>query len=107
MELLMKKEYDNFDDFYHEYFLTGHRHKYTKLFHFLAIGFALLFGILFLSTLNWRWFGLAVFIGYALSIVSHYLFEKNKPATYDYPVYSFFSAFRMFFETLIGKHQIF
>ncbi len=103
----MKKEYATFDDFYQGYFLTGHRHKYTKLCHFLAIGLALLSGILFLATLDWRWIAFAIFIGYSLSIVSHYLFEKNHPATYDYPLYSFFSAFRMFFETLLGKHQIF
>jgi len=102
----MKKQYVTFNDFYNEYFLTGHSHKYTKLFHFLAIGLALVFGCLFLITLDWRWLAFAVLIGYSLSIASHYLFEKNHPATYDYPFYSFFSAFRMFFETLIGKHQI-
>ena len=102
----MKKDYADFDTFYRDYFLAGHRHKYTKLCHFLAIGLALASGIVFFATFNWIYLALAVFVGYALSIVSHYIFEKNKPATYDYPVYSFFSAFRMFFEVLIGKHQI-
>ena len=103
----MKKDYDSLDAFYTGYFLVGHQHKYTKLFHFLAIGLGLAQGVVFLVTLNYWFLLTGLFTGYALSIVSHYLFEKNEPATYDYPVYSFFSAFRMFFETLMGKHKIF
>lgn len=102
----MKKHYQSFDQFYQEYFLAGHRHKHTKLFHFLAIGLALVFGMIFLMTLSWPYLATAVFLGYGLSIISHYLFEKNHPATYDYPFYSFLSAFRMFFETLTGKHKV-
>jgi hypothetical protein len=103
----MEKKYDTFDSFYKNYFLVGHQHKHTKLFHFLAIALAILFGMVFLLTLNFWFLGLAVFTGYGLSIISHYLFEKNNPATYEYPIYSFYSAFRMFFETLIGRHKIF
>ena len=103
----MKKEYESLDAFYKGYFLIGHKHKYTKLFHFVAIGGAIILGITFFITLDY-WFLLAGFaVGYGLSIVSHYLFEKNEPATYSDPVYSFFSAFRMFFEILIGRHRIF
>jgi len=102
----MKKQYDTFDSFYKNYFLLGHQHKHTKLFHFLAIGLAILLGVIFLVTLNFWFLVMAVFTGYGLSVISHYLFEKNEPATYEYPVYSFFSAFRMFFETLIGRHKI-
>jgi hypothetical protein len=102
----MENQYNTFDSFYKNYFLVGHQHKHTKLFHFLAIALAIIFGVAFLLTLIFWFLALAILTGYGLSIISHYLFEKNKPATYEYPVYSFFSAFRMFFETLIGRHKI-
>jgi hypothetical protein len=93
----MENQYNTFDSFYKNYFLVGH---------FLAITLAIIFGVAFLLTLIFWFLALAILTGYGLSIISHYLFEKNKPATYEYPVYSFFSAFRMFFETLIGRHKI-
>jgi hypothetical protein len=103
----MEKQYQSFDDFYIGYFLVGHQHKYTKLFHFIAIGGAILLGLLFFLTLQYRYFFSAVFCGYSISVISHYLFEKNHPATYSYPFYSFLGAFRMFLEILQGKHKIF
>ena len=102
----MENKYETFDSFYKGYFLTGHKHKYTKLFHFVAIGGAILLGVQFLFTFQIVYLIAAVLFGYSISVVSHYLFEKNHPATYSYPFYSFLAAFRMFFETLIGRHKI-
>ena len=103
----MKKQYDTFDSFYKNYFLIGHQHKHTKLFHFLAIGLAILFGVFFLVTLKFWFLVMAVFTGYSLSIVSHYLFEKNEPAAFKDPWKAKLSDWIMFLDILRGKVKIF
>ena len=102
----MKKEYESLDAFYKEYFLVGHKHKYTKLFHFVAIGGAIILGVIFFITFYFRFLLAAFAVGYGISFASHYLFEKNEPASYSYPVYGFLCAFRLFFEILIGRQRI-
>ena len=102
----MENKYQSFKEFYKGYFLVGHKHKYTKLFHFIAIAGAILLALIFLFTLQYRFLFAAIFCGYSISVISHYLFEKNHPATYRYPFYSFLGAFMMFFEILAGKHKI-
>jgi hypothetical protein len=42
-------------------------------------------------------------VGYAFAWVGHFFFEKNKPATFRHPFYSFIGDWRMWWETLIGK----
>lgn len=42
-------------------------------------------------------------VGYGFAWVGHFFFEKNKPATFQYPLWSLISDFKMFFELLIGR----
>ena len=49
------------------------------------------------------WFVAALVCGYAFAWVGHFFFEKNRPATFRYPFYSFAGDWRMWWETLTGK----
>ncbi len=42
-------------------------------------------------------------IGYGFAWAGHFQFEKNKPATFIYPVYSLLGDWIMFKDILIGK----
>ena len=44
-------------------------------------------------------------IGYGFAWIGHFFFEKNKPATFQYPIWSLFSDFKLFFELVIGKQK--
>jgi hypothetical protein len=44
-------------------------------------------------------------VGYGFAWVGHFFFEKNKPAAFKYPIYSFMGDLRMLFETLTGKRK--
>ncbi|MFL6648858.1 MAG: Mpo1-like protein, partial [Sulfurifustaceae bacterium] len=43
------------------------------------------------------------FAGYGFAWVGHFGFEKNKPATFEYPFYSLACDFVMFRDMLIGR----
>lgn len=42
-------------------------------------------------------------VGYGLAWIGHFYFEKNKPATFKYPLYSLRADLRMCYEVLSGK----
>jgi len=44
--------------------------------------------------------------GYGFAWIGHFFFEKNKPATFKYPLYSFCSDFIMYWDILRGKVKI-
>ena len=41
--------------------------------------------------------------GYGFAWLGHFAFEKNKPATFQYPFWSLASDFKMYFQIMIGK----
>lgn len=41
--------------------------------------------------------------GYACAWVGHFIFEKNKPASFKQPLYSFISDWKMFADVLRGQ----
>ena len=40
--------------------------------------------------------------GYSFAWIGHFVFEKNRPATFTYPVYSLLSDFVMWYEVLFA-----
>ena len=41
--------------------------------------------------------------GYGFAWVGHFVFEKNKPATFQYPLYSLMGDFVMFKDMIVGR----
>jgi hypothetical protein len=44
--------------------------------------------------------------GYAFAWVGHYFFEHNRPATFEYPIYSLMGDWVMFADILRGKVRL-
>ena len=55
--------------------------------------------------LDWRLLLLSPVIGYGFAWVGHVFFEKNRPATFKYPLWSLMGDFRLFFETVSGRRR--
>lgn len=97
--------FKNFDEFY-PYYLSEHDNVICRRLHFVGSWVALLFIALTLYTTN-LWYLLAALIsGYLFAWIGHFFFEHNKPATFQYPFYSFAGDWVMFTQILTGKVSI-
>jgi hypothetical protein len=56
-----------------------------------------------LVTGNFLWLLAIPVVGYGFAWLGHFGFEKNRPATFAYPIYSLRGDWVMFFQMLSGK----
>lgn len=100
----MEKRYNSLSEFY-PYYLSEHMNPICRKLHF--IGTALLFLILGYAMFTGKLIYLLLIpvVGYGFAWVGHFFFEKNKPATFKYPIYSLASDFILFFDLLRGKEK--
>ena len=100
--------YNNFDSFheFYQYYLSQHLKSETKIFHFIGTALVIFNLILFCIYLHFIYLLLIPISGYGFSWFSHFFFEKNNPATFKYPLYSFQADFLMFWHIIIGKVRI-
>lgn len=99
-----EKRYRSLKEFY-PFYLTEHSKPMTRILHF--IGTFLVFVVLGWTIASGKWWGFALIpvVGYGFAWFSHMFFEKNKPATFQYPVYSLASDFILFWHLLTGKEK--
>ena len=97
-----KNKYTTFRDFY-PYYLAEHSDPVCRMLHFTGSWLVLTLLALALVTGNGWWFAAMPVAGYAFAWVGHFFFEKNRPATFTYPVYSLAGDWVMFFHLLTGK----
>lgn len=99
-----EKKFKSLKEFY-PFYLTEHRNLTSRILHFTGTGLVVL--LLFAAVLfhEIRFLIPTPFLGYGFAWVGHYFFEKNKPATFQYPAYSLASDFILFWELLTGNQS--
>ena len=94
--------YKSFKEFY-PFYLGEHSKSGTKVLHFIGSWCALVcLDALFLSG-NFWWLLSGLVLGYGFAWTGHYFIEKNKPATFQHPLYSFMGDWVMFAQLISGK----
>jgi hypothetical protein len=98
----MSKQYQTFSEFY-PFYLSQHRDRTCRRLHFAGttVGLMLLIMAVVKSLPLLILLGIAT--GYAFAWVGHYVFEKNRPATFTYPLYSFMGDWVMWKDMLTGR----
>jgi hypothetical protein len=93
------QNYKEFWDFY----VSEHSLPLTRVLHF--VGTTLGFTLLVWSIAAGRWYFFPIFfvVGYAFAWFAHFVVEKNKPASFRYPFWSFVSDFQMMWYMTTGR----
>ena len=96
------KRYNNFDDFY-EFYLTEHANQTCRRLHFAGSTLALVCLVMLVLTGGPLWFLYGLLCGYGFAWFGHFAFEKNKPASFKQPLYSFMGDWTMYWQIITGK----
>jgi hypothetical protein len=98
------QRFADYDAFF-RYYVQQHKHPGNRFLH--ACGTALgisIFVIAFALGHPW-WALLWVPVAYGFAWTGHFLLEKNTPATFGHPFWSFISDFRMLALMMTGRLQ--
>jgi hypothetical protein len=95
----------SFREFY-PFDLEEHSNRTSRRLHFIgSCGVLALLATAAISGNAW-WLPGALLCGYGFAWVGHFFFEKNRPATFRHPLYSFAGDWVMFKDILLGKVKL-
>lgn len=89
------QEFRSFSDFYPHY-LAEHSNKISRGLHFVGTSLVILTAGFVVLTGRFGFLWLLPIFGYGFAWIGHFVFEKNKPATFQHPVYSLLGDFVMY-----------
>ena len=84
-------------------YLAAHSRPATRAIHMAGTAASILLILAAIALRNPWLIAAAILAGYAFAWISHGLVERNKPATFDHPLWSILSDFRMLFLWLGGR----
>jgi len=92
---------------FYPYYLGEHRNGVCRVLH--VLGSLLVLSLLAAGTLteNHQILFFIPLAGYGPAWIGHFFFEKNRPATFKYPVYSLISDWIMFKDILLARVPLF
>ncbi|MFC4272138.1 DUF962 domain-containing protein [Sneathiella chungangensis] len=98
----MADKISSYDEFW-PYYLREHSKVSCRRLHYFGTTLAL-FCLIAAIALKTPWLILlALVAGYGPAWVAHFFVEKNRPATFTYPLWSLYSDFRMYFYWIGGR----
>ena len=95
----------SFREFY-PFYLSEHANHTSRRLHFIGSCGVVALVATAIATGNARWLFGALLCGYGFAWVGHFFFEKNRPATFKHPFYSFAGDWVMFADVLRGRVQL-
>ncbi len=96
------ERFTSFAQFY-PYYLQEHSNPICRRLHY--VGSLLVLSILgyALFSQQWLWLLAMPLAGYGFAWVGHFIFEKNRPATFDYPLWSLAGDWVMLKDAFTGR----
>jgi hypothetical protein len=92
----------NYREFW-DFYVSEHSQPATRLLHFVGTSLGILLLIFFVASGQWYFFPAFFVVGYAFAWFAHFAVEKNKPASFRFPLWSLISDFKMMGYMLIGR----
>ena len=96
------RRFKTFAEFY-PFYLQEHSNRTCRRLHFVGTSLSLLF-LIGLVVTGHIWYLVAAFVsGYGFAWIGHFAFEKNRPASFKRPLFSFRGDWVMWRDMLTGK----
>lgn len=98
------KRFHTLKEFYPHY-LAEHQNTINRLLHFIGIGLA---GLCFVAAMLFHeviFFALMPVSASVFAFIGHLCFEKNKPSTFRYPLWTLIGDFALFGDLMMGKQK--
>ena len=101
---MAEQEIKSFEEFW-PFYVAEHSQPATRALHFAGTATALALLATLTASGKWKWLPLALVPGYAAAWAAHFAVEKNRPATFKYPLWSFMADQKMFGLMLTGRME--
>jgi hypothetical protein len=98
----LEKRFSSFAEFY-PYYLEEHSNPVCRRLHYVGSVLVLVLLAYVLATRQWLLLLALPLVGYGFAWVGHFVFEKNRPATFKHPLYSFMGDWVMLKDALVGR----
>ena len=96
------ERYKSFSEFW-PFYVAEHSKRGTRVLHLIGTTLALSVMIYLIASGRWWLFPLGLIPGYGFAWLAHFMIEKNKPATFQYPLWSFMGDYKMIAMMLTGR----
>src|SRR5437588_7977351 len=93
--------FNRFDEFW-PYYLAEHAKPETRAIHAVGTATSIACLLACIAKGKWQLLPLTLVPGYGAAWAAHFFIEKNKPATFDYPLWSFLADYKMIGMMLAG-----
>lgn len=97
-----ERKYKTLKEFY-PYYLTEHQNPVCRGLHFFGTFWVIVIALAAPFMGKMGYYGFIPLVGYGFAWFGHAFFEKNKPATFQYPLFSLASDFIMFWHIATGQ----
>lgn len=88
---------------FYPFYLSQHADRTCRRLHFAGTSLGLAGVPCAIALADWRWLLAGLAGGYGLAWIGHFFFERNRPATFSHPFYSFAGDWVMWKDMLTGR----
>ena len=98
----MSHRYRSFSEFW-PFYVAEHSKPGTRWLHLIGTAVGTSTMVYLIASGRWWLFPLGLIPGYGAAWFAHFFIERNKPATFQYPLWSFMGDYKMIALMLAGK----
>jgi len=101
---MTERQYKSFAEFW-PYYVSEHSKPATRALHAIGSTIALVLMVILIALGKWWLFPLGLVVGYGCAWIGHFFVEKNRPATFKYPLWSFMGDWKMLAFMIAGRME--